>query len=100
MIRRMAIAAGVPTGLGIASFFIFYWIMAQDLFELPPVAVLLVTMGLFGLGVVGLSYGILSASWDEGYVGSFIGWDEFKLNAGRLWESWRAARREAQGNKE
>ena len=100
MVRRMALAAGVPTGLGIASFFIFYWVLTQGWFELPPSAVLLVTMGLFGLGVVGLSYGILSASWDEGHVGSLIGWEEFKLNSGRLWQSWRAARQEARGTKE
>ena len=100
MVRRMAWATGVPTGLGIASFFAFYLIATQGWFELPSSAVLLVTAGLFGLGVVGLSYGILSASWDERYVGSFIGWEEFTLNAGRVWESWRAARREARGTKE
>ncbi len=100
MVRRMAIATGVPTGLGIASFFAFYVVVTQEWFELPASAVLLVTAGLFGLGVVGLSYGILSASWDEQRVGSFIGWEEFTLNAGRVWESWRAARREARGTKE
>lgn len=100
MVRRMGLMAGIPTGLGIASFFIFYWVLTQGWFELPPAAVLLVTMGLFGLGVVGLSYGILSASWDEGHVGGLIGWEEFKLNSGRLWHSWRAARQEAQGTKE
>lgn len=100
MVRRMAWATGVPTGLGIASFFAFYLVSTQEWFELPASAVLLVTAGLFGLGVVGLSYGILSASWDERSVGSFVGWEEFQLNAGRVWESWRAARREARGRKD
>lgn len=89
MIRRMAIFSGIPTGLGILSFFVFYAIVSQEWFKIPNTAVLLVSMGLFGLGVLGLSYGILSTSWDEERVGSWWGWSEFVLNFGRFTSAWK-----------
>ena len=92
MIRRMAFFSGIPTSLGIASFFVFYWIVSRELLELPPYTVVLVSMGLFGLGVLGLSYGLISASWDEGRIGTKFGWEEFKANTKRLISAWRSAR--------
>jgi len=46
--------------------------------KVPNVAVVLLSMGFFGLGVLGLSYGVLSASWDEEILGSKLGWQEFR----------------------
>ncbi|MEA5510012.1 PAM68 family protein [Crocosphaera sp. UHCC 0190] len=98
MIRRMAIFSGIPTGLGMSSFFIFYWIVSHKLLEIPTVAVGAVSLGLFGLGVLGLSYGIFSASWDENHVGGWWGWQEFTANLGRTLEAWRNARQETKKN--
>jgi Photosynthesis affected mutant 68 len=89
MLRRMAAFSGLPTGLGIATFPICYLLITQADLELSNVVVVLVSMGLFGLGVLGLSYGVLSASWDEAQSGSRLGWQEFKLNFGRMTSSWR-----------
>lgn len=89
MVRRMALFSGIPTGMGISSFLLFYLIVSQDWFKVPNTAVLLVSMGLFGLGVLGLSYAILSTSWDEERVGSWWGWEEFTVNFGRLTSAWR-----------
>ncbi len=100
MIRRMALFCGVPSGLGILSFFIFYWVVSHDWFDVPPYAVFIATLGLFGSGVVGLSYGILSTSWDEDRVGGWFGWQEFTLNARRVFEALREARRTARAAKE
>ncbi|PSO52716.1 MAG: DUF3464 domain-containing protein [Cyanobacteria bacterium QS_7_48_42] len=100
MVRRMALFCGIPTASGVASFFVFYWIVVNDWFKLPTTAVLLVSMGLFGLGVLGLSYGIISTSWDEQRVGSLLGWEEFTQNLGRLRAAWRSARQEPRGNGE
>lgn len=93
MIRRMALFCGVPTMLGISTFIVSYVVVTQELFKLPPTAVLLVSLGFFGLGVVGLSYGVLSASWDEDSVGSRLGWGEFRLNFGRMTEAWRSSKK-------
>lgn len=95
MIGRMIAFSGLPTALGVSSFFIFYWIVTNQIFKVPTTAVVLVSMGFFGLGVIGLSYGILSASWDEDTPGSFWGFPEFKLNFSRMISAWRAARQEA-----
>jgi hypothetical protein len=98
MLKRMVIFSGIPTGLGLSSFFIFYWIATQEWFELPPIVVLFVSLGLFGLGVLGLSYGIFSTSWEEDIDGSWLGTKEFSTNLGRTIAAWREARKEAKGN--
>lgn len=98
MIKRMAIFSGIPTALGMSSFFVFYWVVSHDLLDIPTAAVGAVSLGLFGLGVLGLSYGIFSTSWDENTLGSWWGWQEFTLNLGRTIEAWRNARQEAKKN--
>ncbi|MCA1993514.1 MAG: PAM68 family protein, partial [Coleofasciculus sp. S288] len=65
MARRMAILSGIPAVLGISTFFVSYFLVKNAGLKLPNVAVVLVSMGFFGLSVLGLSYGVISASWDE-----------------------------------
>ncbi len=92
MVRRIAIFSGTPTALGVASFFVSYYVVSKGLFKLPNTAVLLVSLGCFGLGVLGLSYGVLSASWDEEVIGSWWGGPEFSINIQRLWMAWKESR--------
>lgn len=93
MATRMALFCGIPSFLGMFTFVVSYWIVTNKLFELPNVAVVLVSMGFFGLGVLGLTYGVISASWDEEIPGSKLGWSEFTTNFGRMTEAWRSARK-------
>ena len=93
MIRRVAAFCGIPTFLGIASLVISYLLVTLADIQLPPIAVLLVNMGLFGLGVLGITYGVLSASWDEERPGNMIGLAEFSTNWGRMAEVWRETRK-------
>jgi Photosynthesis affected mutant 68 len=92
MAKRMAIFCGVPTLLGLSTFPISYFGFFQNGIELPNVAVLLASLGGLGLGVLGLSYGVLSASWDESMPGTKLGLQEFKLNLGRVVEDFKAKR--------
>lgn len=92
MAKRMLIFSGIPTLLGLSSFPVSYFIFSSHAIDLPNVAVLLISLGFFGLGVLGLSYGVLSASWDEDQPGSALGITEFKLNLGRTIENWKLAR--------
>lgn len=92
MIRRVAGFCGVPTVLGISTLIASYLLLTYASIKLPPIAVLLVNMGLFGLGVLGITYGVLSASWDEERVGSLLGWNEFTTNWGRMVAVWRETR--------
>ncbi|ACK70104.1 conserved hypothetical protein [Gloeothece citriformis PCC 7424] len=100
MARRMAIFSGIPTALGMSSFFIFYWIVSHKWLEIPTYAVLFVSLGLFGLGVLGLSYGIFSTSWDEQRVGGWWGVQELQVNFGRTIDAWKSARKAAQEAKQ
>ncbi|MCM0592614.1 MAG: PAM68 family protein [Gloeotrichia echinulata IR180] len=92
MIRRVAGFCGIPTALGITTLVASYLLATYTDIKLPPIAVLLVNMGLFGLGVLGITYGVLSASWDEERVGSLLGSSEFSTNWGRMVEVWRESR--------
>ena len=91
MARRMAILSLSPIAVGVSLFFISYYVQSQGILTLAPVVTLLATMGCFGLGVLGLTYGMLSASWDE-EPGSLVGLDEFKLNFGRVMEARKASK--------
>lgn len=88
MLRRMLVFSGTPTFLGVAIFFVSYFLIVKGQVDLPSYAVLLTTLGCFGLGVVGLTYGVLSASWDEDRPGDWLGLEEFKVNFGRMTSAW------------
>lgn len=92
MARRMAFFCGIPTALGMLTFVASYFIVINAWFKLPHSAVVLVSMGFFGLGVLGLTYGVVSASWDEDVPGSLAGWQEFTTNWGRITQAWRASK--------
>jgi uncharacterized membrane protein len=84
MLSRVLVFSGVPTFTGVLVFFISYYVVVNDLYDLPNVFVLLSSLLGFGLGVVGLSYGVLSASWEEDEPGSALGFTEFGINSKRL----------------
>ncbi|MBF2067983.1 MAG: PAM68 family protein [Calothrix sp. C42_A2020_038] len=92
MVKRVAAFSGIPTVLGIASLVVSYLLAAYANVKLPPIAVLLTNMGFFGLGVLGITYGVLSASWDTERPGTVFGFSEFTTNWGRMVEGWRATR--------
>jgi Photosynthesis affected mutant 68 len=98
MMRRMGIFCGTPTVLGIFSLVGSYFVVSRELFPLPNVAVLLVSGGCFGLGFLGITYGALSASWEEGETGSLLGVKEFQTNVGRMLSAWRESRKQTGGS--
>ena len=91
MVSRMALLCGIPTVLGLSTFFVSYFLIKNIGLKLPNPAVVLVSMGFLGLGVLGLSYGVLSASWDEDLPGTWLGWQEFTTNLRRMRAAWRSA---------
>jgi Photosynthesis affected mutant 68 len=91
MIARSVVLSGTPTVLGMLVFVGSYFAITHGI-KLPNVVVLLVSMGCLGLGVLGLSYGILSASWEEYQEGSWLGLAEFKLNFGRMKEGYKKSK--------
>lgn len=100
IMRRVAIFCGVPTGLGISTFIISYFLVSKHIVDLPTSAVVLLSMLFLGIGVVGLSYGAISASWDEGRIGSWWGGEEFKTNFGHLRGAWKSQQQLVKANQE
>lgn len=98
MARRMALFCTFPTALGMLSFVFFYWVRTNNILELPSFIVLIVSLSFFGIGMLGLSYGIFSASWDENRVGSWLGIEEFKINLQQTISAWRNSRNTSQGD--
>jgi len=89
MARRIGLSTGVPTLLGMAVFVASYFLVSRRLIDIPPVVTLGLSGGFFLLGLVGLSYGVLSASWEDA-PGSLLGIEQIGLNISRLKTSIKA----------
>ena len=83
MARRVAIATGIPSVLGMSSFVASYLLVSKGILDIPPGVTLVTSGGFFVLGLVGLSYGVLSASWEPG-AGSLLGMEQIGVNISRL----------------
>ena len=91
MALRIAIATGVPSLLGMSVFVASYLLVSRGILAIPTVVTLAASGGCFLLGLLGLSYGVLSASWEEA-PGSRLGTEQISLNLGRLGASLKAMR--------
>jgi hypothetical protein len=96
MVRRIAIATGTPTALGMGVFVVSYLLVSRGVLDIPPGLTLVGSGAFFLLGLLGLSYGVLSASWEDG-PGSLLGLEQIGLNIGRVRASVRAMRQGASG---
>lgn len=86
MITRIAVLAGVPVFGGLAIFVgAFFYAKKYDM-VLQPSIVAYATQVPFILGLLGITYGILSASWDVEEPGSFLGFKEAGTNFERIKE--------------
>lgn len=63
-----------------------YWLGLQvsQKIDLPQGTAFVVSGLFFGAGLLGITYGILSASWNENVEGSGLGIEEFKSNTAPL----------------
>ncbi len=96
MVRRAALFCGIPTSLSFIVFLGSYFVTVNHVFTIPNAVVVATSFLCFGLGVVGLTYGALSASWDEGRVGGFWGWQESTKNFGYLRSAWQEQKARSQ----
>jgi hypothetical protein len=91
MARRIALASGIPSLLGMGVFVVSYLLVSRQIVDVPPGVTLLASGAFFLLGIVGLSYGVLSSSW-EVEPGSLLGREQIGLNLSRLRQSMQALR--------
>ena len=90
MAKRIIFTAGIPTILGMSVFVISYIIVTRNIAEIPPSSTIAISALFFLLGLGGLSYGILSASWDRA-PGSFLGLENIPLNIQRAKAAFKPA---------
>ena len=90
MARRIFFTAGIPTILGMSVFIVSYIIVTRNIAEIPPSSTIAISALFFLLGLAGLSFGILSASWDE-EPGSFFGIENIPMNIQRAKAAFRPA---------
>ena len=98
MAKRIILTAGIPTILGMSVFVVSYVIVTKNIAEIPPSSTIAISALFFLLGLGGLSYGILSASWDE-EPGSFLGIENIPLNIERAKAAFRPASQNFDRNK-
>ena len=90
MARRIFFTAGIPTILGMSVFVISYIVVTRNIAEIPPSSTIAISALFFLLGLAGLSFGILSASWDK-EPGSFFGIENIPMNIQRAKAAFKPA---------
>jgi len=90
MARRIFFTAGIPTILGMSVFVVSYIIVTKNIAEIPPSSTIAISALFFLLGLAGLSFGILSASWDK-EPGAFFGIENIPMNIQRAKAAFKPA---------
>ena len=90
MAKRIFFTAGIPTIMGMSVFVVSYIIVTRNIAEIPPSSTIAISALFFLLGLGGLSFGILSASWDKD-PGSFFGIENIPINIERAKAAFRPA---------
>jgi Photosynthesis affected mutant 68 len=84
ILKRGLLFSGLPFGLALMTLPTASYLITVRHIALPNAAVFLVSLLFFGLSVVGVTYSLLSSSWDPQVEGSFWGIAEFKENGKRI----------------
>ena len=88
MARRIAFTTGIPTLSGMGVFIGSYFLISKGIAEISPTVTLVSSALCFLVGLLGLSYGILSASWDFN-PGSFLGIENINPNINRMKDAFK-----------
>ena len=92
MARRIAFTTGVPTLSGMGVFIGSYFLISKGIAEISPTLTLVSSAFCFLIGLLGLSYGILSASWDV-KAGSLLGFENIKPNINRIKDAYKISQK-------
>ena len=93
MARRIAFTTGIPTISGMGVFIGSYFLISKGIAEISPTVTLVSSAMCFLVGLLGLSYGILSASWDLN-TGSFLGIENIKPNINRMKDAFKSSKKD------
>ena len=93
MARRIAFTTGIPTLSGMGVFIGSYFLISKGIADISPTLTLVSSALCFLVGLLGLSYGILSASWDFN-PGSFLGFENIKPNINRIKDAFKTSQKD------
>lgn len=82
--KRMIPFVGIPLFGTFASFIGFWYMAVYRDQEFQPALVATTSFVFLAVGLLGITYSVLSASWDDDREGSGLGFDEFQTNVGNL----------------
>ena len=91
MARRIAFTTGIPTISGMGVFIGSYFLISKGIAEISPTVTLVISAICFLFGLLGLSYGILSASWDLN-PGSLLGFENINPNINRMKDAFKSSK--------
>ena len=93
MARRIVFTTGIPTLSGMGVFIGSYFLISKGIADISPTLTLVSSAICFLIGLLGLSYGILSASWDFN-PGSFLGFENIKPNINRMKDAFKTSQKD------
>ena len=93
MARRIVFTTGIPTISGMGVFIGSYFLISKGIADISPTVTLVSSAMCFLVGLLGLSYGILSASWDFN-PGSFLGFENIKPNINRMKDAFKSTKKD------
>lgn len=80
ILKRLVLTVGMPLVLGLGFFPLFYYLKVVQKVDVPDWLPLISSVATFGLAGLGISYGVISTSWDPQREGTLLGWKEAKAN--------------------
>ena len=93
--KRMLPFVGVPL-FGLMGAFVAFWYLATyKNYEFQPALVAFSTIAILASGLLGITYSVMSASWDVEEEGSALGLEEFKKNFGSIQDGLKRTRENA-----
>jgi len=93
--KRMLPFVGIPLFGVMGAFVVFWYLATYKNYEFQPALVAFSTIGILGVGLLGITYSVMSASWDVEEEGSALGLDEFKKNLNSIRDGLKRTRENA-----
>jgi len=86
---------GVPLFGGMGAFVAFWYFATYKNYEFQPALVAFSTIAILVVGLLGITYSVMSASWDVEEEGSVLGFEEFGKNLGSIRDGLKRTRENA-----
>jgi hypothetical protein len=93
--KRMLPFVGIPLFGGMGAFVGFWYFATYKNVEFQPALVAFSTIAILAVGLLGITYSVMSASWDEDEEGSFLGTEQFSKNLESIKDGLKRTRENA-----